>query len=114
MELVARHFGEVGAVGEVSGTVGGGVFVFVRSVRWTTEEPSGCWVVVSLVSVLELLPVAVVVVDSVWVVVVDVGAALWAHAAPRRLTATKNAVVDNERSWLVMRSLHASATPLPR
>jgi hypothetical protein len=109
VELAARHFGEV------SGTTGAGVFVFVLSVRWTTEEPSGCWVVVSLVSVLELLPVAVVVVDSVWVVVVDFGAALLAHAAaPRRFTATKNAVVDNERSWLVMTSRHASATPFPR
>jgi len=101
-----RHFGEV------TGTAGGGTagaVVFVLSVRWTTEEPSGCWVVVSLVSVLELLPVAVVVEDSVWVVVVDFGGVLLVHAAaPRRLRATKHPVADNERSWLVMRSLHAS------
>jgi len=72
-ELAARHFRGAGGAG--------GADVFVVSVRWTLDEPSGCWVVVSLVSDVELLPVSVVVVDCVRVVTVDFGGALLAQAA---------------------------------
>jgi hypothetical protein len=83
-DLAARYFG--GAAG---------ADVLVVSLRWTMEEPSGCWVVVSLVSEVELLPVSVVVVDCVRVVTVDFGGALLAQAATPSVDAINNAVVVN-------------------
>ena len=53
--------------------VGAGAAVFVVSVRWTVDDPSVCFVVVSFVSELVLFPVSVVVVVCVRVVVVDFG-----------------------------------------
>jgi len=72
----------------LSGHLGGvaGADVFVISVRWTVEEPSGCLVVFSVVSELVLLPVSVVVLDCVRVVVVDFGGVLLPQAAASKNT----------------------------
>jgi hypothetical protein len=76
---------------------GGGADVFVVSVRWTVDEPSGCLVVFSVVSELVLLPVSVVVVVCVRVVVVDFGGGLLPQAA-----ASKNAASAVRRRALVI------------
>jgi hypothetical protein len=76
--------------------------VLVVSVRLTVDEPSGCSVVVCLVSVLSLFPVAVLVEVSVWVVVVDAGGVLLPQATRPSVEAINSAVVVNRRRWCVM------------
>jgi hypothetical protein len=90
----------------------GGADVWVVSVRRTVDEPSCCSVVVSLVSEVLLLPESVLMVDCVRVVVVDFGGGiLLAQAAMPRVDAINNAVVVNERHWLVMLFIHARRGP---
>jgi hypothetical protein len=70
----AGHFGGVA-----------GADVFVVSVRWTVDEPSGCLVVFSEVSELVLFPVSVVVLVCICVVVVDFGGVLLSQAAASKV-----------------------------
>ena len=79
--------------------------MFVVSVRWTVDEPSGCLVVFSLTSELVLLPVSVVVVVCVRVVVVDLGGVLFPQAAANR---TAEIAIES----LVMWTTRASAGPV--
>jgi hypothetical protein len=71
--------------------------VFVVSVRWTVDEPSVCFVVFSVVSLVVLLPVSVVVADCVRVVVVDFGGVV-----PPQAVASKNVDVAMSRKRFVM------------
>jgi hypothetical protein len=100
----------LGAVNVGAGHFGGvaGADVFVVSVRWTVDEPSGCLVVFSEVSELVLLPVSVVVVVCVRVVVVDFGGVVLPQAA-----ASKTEEIAIERKEFVMCwATSASAGPI--
>ena len=70
------------------------------SVFWTVDEPSGCCVVVWVLSVLLLSPVSVVVVDWVRVVVVDFGGVLLPQAASTLMAKNAKVVVKREK-WLI-------------
>jgi hypothetical protein len=92
--------------------VGGGAAVFVVSVRWTVDDPSTCFVVVSFVSELVLFPVSVVVDDWVRVVVVDCGGVVPPQPAADTM---RKADVMKKREELVIcrRAVQAQAHIVP-
>jgi hypothetical protein len=71
----------------------GGADVFVVSVRFTSDEPSACFVVFSVVSEVVLLPVSVVVLVWVRVVVVDFGGVL----LPQAVASTAEIAIRRKR-----------------